>query len=393
VTAGPAARRDGPVRVLYLADRVLTPALDGASSRQLEILRSLQRLGCRITFAAHHRDSFYAFARTVEQDVAALRSADVEVVRQPAGAHLEPLLVARGAEFDVVVMSPYPIAHRYLGAVRRHAPGALAVYNAIDLGHVQHFRRARATGNVPDLMRALDAKRQETALARDADAVLVCSEQERETLLGACPGARVLVVGHVVRPDPSPAPFDARSGLLFLGSFAHSANVDAMRYFVAEVLPAVRRADPGIDLAIVGLDPQGDVTPLAGPGVSVTGWVGDLDAEFARARVFVAPLRWGAGIKIKVLDSLARGVPAVVTPVAAEGLHLVDGDSALVAAEPGAFAAAVVRLHEERELWERVAAGGRAVLQRRFSVEAMDATLSAAVRTATERRRFDAAAG
>jgi O-antigen biosynthesis protein len=381
----------GEYRLLYVADRVLTPEIDGASARKRAILEALQRLGCRITFVAHHPDSFYAYAETRERDVAALEAMGIEVARPPAVASVEALLAARGDELDLVVMSPYPIAHRYLPAVRRHAPGAVAVYNAIDLGHLQHYRRARATGNVPDLTRALEAKAQETELARGADAVLVCSEEERTVLGALSPGASILVAGHVVRARPAPTPFATRSGMLFLGSFPHPANVDAMRHFVADVLPAVRAAVPGITLTIAGLDPAGELAPLAGDGVAAIGWVKDLDEVFARARVFVAPLRYGAGIKIKLLESLSRGLPVVASPVAAEGLHLVDGESALIAAGVDELAAAVVRLHGDHDLWRRLAAGGLAVIERHFSAAAMEAPLAALLRRVRRREADDAA--
>jgi O-antigen biosynthesis protein len=383
--AAPSHSGAGEARLLYIADRVLTPDLDGASARKQAILDAFQRLGCRVAFVAHHPASFYAYAETLERDVAAMEEAGIEVVRPPAVASVEALLAARGGELDLVVMSPYPIAHRYLPAVRRHAPRAVAVYNAIDLGHVQHYRRARATGNVPDLVRAMEAKAQETELARRADAVLVCSEEERDVLAALGPGAEILVAAHAVRPRPAATPLQARSGLLFLGSFPHPANVDAMRFFVADVLPALRAAIPGITLTMAGTDPAGDLAPLAGDGVAAVGWVRDLDELFARARVFVAPLRYGAGIKIKLLDSLARGVPVVATPVAAEGLHLIDGDSALIAGTAAEIAAAVVRLYGDEVLWQRLAAGGLAVVERHFSAGALEAPLAALLCRASRR--------
>lgn len=387
---GPSGAR--AISVLHIADRVLSPDLDGASARDHAILRAFRSLGCRITFVAHHPESFYAYARTVARDTARLEEIGVEVVRPPQAPSVEALLAARGAEFRLVVMSPYPIAHRYLPVVRRDAPAARAVYNAMDVGHVQHYRRARATGNVPDLRRAIEAKQQELTLARTADAVLVCSEEDRDAFHRLCPTARLLVASHVMPLRPAATGFEERAGAIFLGSFPHLANVDAMTYFVREVLPEVRAALPQLELTIVGLDPRGDLAPLVGPGVTATGWVPDLDAVFAKARVFVAPLRYGAGIKVKVLDSLARGVPVVATSLAAEGLHLSDGESALIADGRAALAAAVVRLHGDRALWQRLVDGGHAVLRRHFSESAMEAALAPLLAGIGGRNGYDDAA-
>jgi O-antigen biosynthesis protein len=301
-------------------------------------------------------------------------------------------LAEHGREYRLVVMSPYPIAHSYLRAVRTHAPEAVAVYNAIDLGHVQHYRRARVSGKVPDLKRALEAKTQETWLAEHADATLVCSEDERETLLALCPRADVRVVAHVAAPRDGTPPFDARAGLLFLGSFMHLANVDAMRSFVGKILTLIQRTLPAVTLTIVGADPRGDARSLAGSGVVAAGWVPDLAPCFDAARVFVAPLRYGAGIKIKVLDTLANGVPVVLTPLAAEGLHLTNGVEALIAEGAEEFARAVVRLHGDAALWQRLADGGRELLRRRFSSASMDEVMRGILELAARGRRAVGAA-
>ena len=365
-----------PVRVLCIEDRVPTPCLDGASARKLRIVLTLRRLGCPVTLLPHGALRFEPFLSSVATDIARLEAAGVEVPTSPAIPSPEHFLAERGHDFDLVLMSPYSIAHVYLPLVRRYAPAAVAVYCSMDLGHVQHFRRARFTRKVPDLRRALEAKAWETALASSTDATLVCSEEERSTLLAHCPDADVRVVRHVVEPVAAAATFEQRKGLLFLGSFAHFANVDAIEHFVGEVLPLVRQAIPAVTLTVVGSDPRDDVSKLAGDAVLVTGWASDLAPHFAKARIFVAPLRYGAGIKIKVLDSFAHGVPVILTPVAAEGLCLRDGESALVAATPGAFAEAVIRLYRDSRLWSHLARGGFSLLERHFSQQAMDSALS-----------------
>ncbi len=381
-----------PLSVLYIADRMLTPELEGASARKLEILRSLRRLKCRVTFAGHHPRSFYPFDRALAEDTRRLEDLGVAVAGPPAVDSPLQHLAEHGREHRLVVMSPYPIAHSYLRAVRAHAPDAVAVYNAIDLGHVQHFRRARISGKVPDLKRALEAKAQEIWLAEHADATLVCSDEERETLLALCPRADVRVAAHVAAPRDHTPPCDRRAGLLFLGSFMHLANVDAVQAFVAETLPLIRRSLPDVTLTIVGADPRGDVRSLAGPGVVASGWTPDLAPCFDAARVFVAPLRYGAGIKIKVLDSLASGVPVVVTPVAAEGLHVTHEENVLIAEGAEEFARAVVRLHGDAGLWQRLADGGRELLRRRFSQASMDEVMRGLVELAARGRRVVAAA-
>ncbi len=378
--ARPAPRASTPA-VLYVGLRVPSPRLDGGSAREVSVLRALRSLGCRVTFACHYERPDPPYSETFAGDTARLSALGVEVVVPSAGPTLEEHLTARGSEYDLVLLSPYSVADRYLPAVRTHAPGATVVYLALDLGHVQHFRRARVTGKVPDLQRALSAKRCETRLAREADVTLVCSAEEREVILSLCPTAEVRLLSHVVEARRAPTPFARRTGLLFLGSFPHLANVDAMEYFVRDIFPAVRKGIPGVALHIVGSDPRGDVRHLETNDIKVHGWVPDLEPHFDRARVFVAPLRYGAGIKIKVLDSLAHGVPVVLSPIAAEGMCVTDGKDALIGSSPEAFAAAVIRLHDDEELWHRLAEGAASLIERHFSRRAMEDTLASVLPT------------
>ncbi len=375
MNAAQAATRPHAPAALYVGLRVPTPHLDGGSARELCVLTALRNLGSRVTFACHYERPDPPYSETVAEDTARLCALGVEVVGPSAGSTLEEHLAVRGPEYDLVLLSPYSVADRYLSAVRAHAPRAAVVYLALDLGHVQHFRRARVTGKVPDLQRALSAKRCETRLARETDATLVCSAEEREVVLSLCPTANVRLLSHVVEPRRAPTPFARRADLLFLGSFPHLANVDAMEHFVRDIFPAIRKGIPGVALDIVGSDPRGDVRHLQNDDVRVHGWVPDLEPFFDQARVFVAPLRYGAGIKIKVLDSLAHGVPVVLSPIAAEGMHLTDGTDALIRPSPEAFADGVISLYGDEELWHRLVEGGTSLIERHFSWRAMEETL------------------
>jgi glycosyltransferase involved in cell wall biosynthesis len=109
---------------------------------------------------------------------------------------------------------------------------------------------------------------------------------------------------------------------------------------------------------------------LGSSGVRVLGYVEDIAPLFAKTRISIAPLRYGAGLKGKVVTSLGYGVPCVVTPVAAEGLGLEDGEGIAVAADPDAFAAAVVYLHGHQDDWERMSMAGVEAVRRSFSLDA-----------------------
>jgi glycosyltransferase involved in cell wall biosynthesis len=126
---------------------------------------------------------------------------------------------------------------------------------------------------------------------------------------------------------------------------------------------------PEVQFQVVGSDTPAEIRNLASENVQVLGFVQDLQPLLDEARVSVAPLRYGAGVKGKVNQSMAHGIPTVVTSIAAEGMYLVDEQNAMIADEPGRFADAVVRLWTDRALWDRLSAGGRENVREHFSVE------------------------
>ena len=188
--------------------------------------------------------------------------------------------------------------------------------------------------------------------------------EEKGALLDLVPDAVVEVVPNVfdVPGHAVPGP-EQRSGLLFVGGFWHTPNGDAAIWFVEQVWPIVRREAPDQRLSIVGSNPTDEVLALnASPGVDVLGYVPDLAPLFDRHRLSIAPLRFGAGMKGKVGQSLIHGLPVVATTIGAEGMGLQHAEHILVADEEEAFAAHVLRLLRDDELWRRLSASGRALI-------------------------------
>jgi hypothetical protein len=207
------------------------------------------------------------------------------------------------------------------------------------------------------------------------DETITVSEEERQVLLDALPDARVSVIPTMNRVAGTPAPAGGRSGLMFLGGFLHPPNVDCVVHLVRDVLPLVRAELGPVALTVVGSHPPEVVRALAEvEGVTVTGFVQDLDPYFQGCRLMSAPLRYGAGVNGKITHSLASGLPVVTTSVGAEGLAGVDGEHLLVTDGLEEFAAAVVRLYRDDALWERLSANGRALAAERFDPQvAVDA--------------------
>jgi len=164
--------------------------------------------------------------------------------------------------------------------------------------------------------------------------------------------------------------FDNRRHVMFLGGFAHQPNVDAMEFFTAEVWPKlIERLPSDAKLLIVGNSPPDHIRALTNSRIVVTGLVPDLVPYFEQARVFVAPLRFGAGIKGKMIESLAHGVPSVATSIACEGIGLVDGEDCVIANSSDELADGIVKVYENAEVWTRLQQRGYDFIERRYSFE------------------------
>ena len=354
-------------RVLVLDARMLTPDMDSGSLRMQNTLIALTRAGCRCTFFPHNMALDEPYAQQ-------LREQGVEVIGSPRVRTVDAFLRARGREFDAVVLSRLEVASVHLTPVRKWCPDATVVYDTVDL----HFlREARAARLGPDDHLASSSTRDdELAAAERSDAILVCSTVEQTLMRELLPGARVEVVGNVHMPahvDPTP---DDRSGLLFVGGFEHPPNVDAMLWFVSDILPLIADRHPEVVLHIVGSRMIPEIEALAGDHVVVHGFVADLDPMYRSARVSVAPLRFGAGVKGKVTQALAEGLPAVGTSIAVEGAPVVPGRDVLVADDADGFACHVATLLDDDQKWREVACAGVSTVRRHFGPEAATATLA-----------------
>jgi glycosyltransferase involved in cell wall biosynthesis len=168
-----------------------------------------------------------------------------------------------------------------------------------------------------------------------------------------------------LRPQPEQA---GPPRLLFTGTMSYPPNHRGIRWFAREVWPLVRARRPDAVLDVVGKAPPDDVLALDGvAGITVHGFVDSMAPFFARAHSVVVPILAGAGIRVKIVEAMAAGRAVISTPLGCEGLAgLEPGRHLLVAEEPGAFADGAVRLLEQPELRERLAAAGRELAERSY---------------------------
>jgi glycosyltransferase involved in cell wall biosynthesis len=223
--------------------------------------------------------------------------------------------------------------------------------------------------------------RAELRCIQRADHTIVISDAELAVVHRELPDAKVSLVPLVREFEAAPTTnFEERAGMAFVGNYQHPPNIDAVLFFLKEVWPLIHREIPDARFFVVGSYMPDTIREASSEGVELLGFVDALDDLFSRIRLSVAPLRVGAGLKGKVATSLGYGVPIVMTTIAAEGMGLQNGEDALIADDPMAFAESVIRLYSEPFLWHRLSIRGSEAARRLFSIEVSEAAYSSIFR-------------
>ena len=359
--------------VLVVDHYVPQPDRDAGSRTMVQFMQRLIELGCAVKFWPDNLwfDPVYA---------PRLQALGVEVYHGEQWANgFQSLMAEHGRQFHAVLLSRPHVAPNYVAAVRAHSAARIVYY-----GHDLHFRRLRQEFEVSGDEKLAVAARQAEQLERQAwsgaDVVLYPSADEADVLASLVPDVDVRAVPaysfdrFVLDRAPRPG-----RDILFVAGFAHPPNVDAAVWLNTEVMPRVWAEVPDARLILAGSNPSERVLALDGDATRVTGWVSDeaLQALYGEARLAVVPLRFGAGIKSKVVEALQQGLPLVTTPVGAQGLAGIES-VACVCEAPAALAAGIIRLLRDDDEWLRCSRGGALFAQARFSPEAMRTALASA---------------
>ena len=351
-------------RVLVIDACTPMPDRDSGSLRMFNLLRLLREEGHAVTFFPDNLKHDGAYTNALQQ-------LGVQVWWNPWLRDVPRWFVEHGRDFDLIIASRHYVASNYLLLARKLAPHARFVFDTVDLHYLREQREAELSGDPGQQRQAQQTRARELRLIRQADLTLVVSPVEQALLAREAPDAAVEILSNVHRATASQTPFRERRDLVFVGGYRHPPNADAAVWLAREIYPLIRAHRPDIALHLIGSDATAEILALRDlDGVQVHGHVPDLAPYMDGCRIGLAPLRYGAGVKGKINLSMAHGQPVVATAAAVEGMYLRDGVDVLVADEPPAFAAAVLRLYEDADLWETLARNGLANLEQHFSFDA-----------------------
>lgn len=360
-----AARRKYKRRILIIDHQVPTPDQDSGSLRLFEVMRSLLRMDFHITFLPEN-----GLRRVGYSD--RLISLGIELISE--FKQFEQLLEKRKNFYDYVWLSRPGPANFFYENVHLKLSGTQVIYDSVDL-HFQRVRRQSATGDTQVTYRdSLVTELEELDLIAKSDIALVVSKAESE-LLHDRVRVPIKLVSNVHQFHHSTTSLHSRIDLLFVGGFAHKPNEDGIAWFIGEIFPIVLSKLPNLRLKIIGSNVPSWLTNLMHPNIEVVGWVEKVEPYYSSARVSIAPLRYGAGVKGKVGESLSLVTPMVLTSVAAEGMSLKNGENALIEDDAHGFARAIIELMSDDILWQELATKGKAHIEETLGVTKLQESL------------------
>jgi len=326
------------------------------------ILNILHQLGHRVTFVPDNLANVWPYGEE-------LQKRGIEIIYHPYFKKVRDYLISHGPEFDAVVLSRCDFARKHIADTRLCAPRSRIIFDTVDLHFIRTDREAQITGNPQTREKARQHEELEFELIDQADETWVVSSVEQKLLREARPGKSIEIVPTIAEVPGSKAPFALRRDFLFIGGFQHTPNIDAVLFFLQKIYPIVSKRLPKAKFYIIGEKPPPEIVALATERVIVAGLQRDVRPFFDGVKLSIAPLRFGAGVKGKINQSMAFGVPVVATSLAIEGMELHDRENILVADEPEDFGWALIELYESEELWSQLSENGIRKTRELYSTE------------------------
>ncbi|MEM8805757.1 MAG: glycosyltransferase [Cyanobacteria bacterium P01_G01_bin.38] len=350
-------------RLLWIDALTPTPDKDSGSADTFHFLKTACEDGWGVTFLPVFNQNYLgSYTETLQR-------LGIECWYRPYLNSIEQYLSAHGAQFDVIVLSRVTVAAQIIDDVMRYAPQAKLIFNTVDL-HFLRFARELQVNQSKGNRRDLDElKLQELRVVKECDLTILITEKEAAIVKQYVPSAQTAVI-PIIREIPGcQNPFESRKDICFIGGFSHPPNTDAVEHFVYTIWPLIKRKLPECKFIIAGSNMPDRIKDLSSKDVIVRGFIPELSSLFETVKLSVAPIRYGAGMKGKIVSSLSFGVPVVATSIATEGMGLTDGVNVAVANSPDNFCNLVFEIYSSPERWKLFSTQSLKAATENFSVE------------------------
>ncbi|MEL6439222.1 MAG: tetratricopeptide repeat protein [Cyanobacteria bacterium J06621_8] len=331
---------------------------ESGSRRLFGLLKILKSLNYHVIFAADN-------GVKEEPYVTLLQSLQIETLytQDGYGTVIEEQIKERLSLIDLAWICRPELNEKYAPLIRQRAEIKL-IYDTIDL---HYLRLKRAWELSPDKDAALanewiEMQSRELKMAHQADLTITVTATEQQ-LLQQQAVQQVSVIPNIHHPYQGDIPgFRERSGILFIGSYNHPPNIDAVLWLCQEIMPLVWQQAPQLKVTLLGNNPSSEISALQSDRIAVTGYIEDVSPYFLSHQLSVSPLRYGAGMKGKIGHSLEYGLPVVSTSIGTEGMNLIPNQHILLADNTEDFARQILLVTRNEPLWQRLSDHARSAI-------------------------------
>ncbi len=359
----------GTIQHIFIIGKVWPePNSSAAGTRMLQLIRLFIEKGWRVTFATAAAESEYA----ADLETMGVKTASIKLNSSQFDSYIKKL------NPDIVLFDRFMTEEQYGWRVAEQCPEALRILDTEDLHCLRRARQCAWNAGIvfhPQMVLEEESAKREIASIYRCDASIIISEAEIDFLknLFKVPDELLYYLPYLYDPlskdqiQTLPG-FVVRNGFVSIGNFLHEPNVNAVLWLKEEIWPAIRERLQGAELHIYGAYPSQKVFELHNPesGFLIKGRANDVNHILKSARVLLAPLRFGAGLKGKLVDAMMNGTPSVTTAIGAEGMTIHNEWCGMIRDDAVTFAEDAVKLHQNRSLWEKCSNTGYRIMSQKF---------------------------
>lgn len=310
-------------KILYVDDKVPMFDQHAGGKTTFNFLQLLKDLKFQVTFLG----IFDSTAYQPYTDILQQMGIEVLTGSEHSGDNLWMWLNRYAKYYDIIFLNRPECAIVYLDWFKKNTDAQIAYYGH-DLHWLREMREYELTGDKLLLERSEKSKETEMYIMTRSDIVMSVSPDEKKIIDKELGEERTFVTPIFFYREKERVPFGSldKKGLLFVGGYNHNPNVDAVKWFMEDILPIIRDKVPDIEVTFAGSHPNKYVQSLASEHIHVPGYMSDedLDTLCDRSLISIAPLRFGAGVKGKVVDAMHHGLPVVSTSIGIEGLPEIE---------------------------------------------------------------------
>ena len=351
--------RRNDFRVLVLDADTPRRNSDAGSYAAFQEMKLMMELGCKLTFVPSNMAHMGVHTEY-------LQKLGVECLYYPFYQSVDQLLQMRGEEFDAVYITRYQVAEHNLESIRL-LTNAKVIFNNADLHFLRELRESLQNKST-EFSGPLATRDGELAVIDQVDVAICYTEAERAVITShVMKEENIMRCPWVVATSDDVKPFEDRKNIAFLGGYRHRPNVEAVEYFCKHVMPALNERMPEVVFQVYGSHLPSEFDRFASDNIEMHGFIENTDDIYNNVRVFVSPLLSGAGLKGKIIECMSTGLPAVISPITAEGTGLVHSQSTYIADNVDDWCNYIENLYTDKALWEKMSENSLSIASSLYS--------------------------